>query len=308
MFVSGVSPLPRDPHVITGDRATGRDDDYFRVNPNHSVMNESVTVLAVAAVAVLAGAGLIALSDSDTVMTGYAVLDSPDNLQVGQVFTDEFLYGNMVRVSVYTITDTDGGITCRHVVDTEYTDYGETTETLDYFAPGDSAIDFDYTDPDQVPDGFTVSEAGGVYTINGSNDYISFEDLKVAYDGTSVTSVEGSLRIDSGPSQVTYYYLTDGGVLKSRGIGHSEITDTYVTEGFIEDMAPAFDPSILSGPDVVQTEEMLNGYGVTVYTVNGDIGDGKAEDLKIYVYNGRVVRIDGIFSGSVYYENLTITA
>ena len=275
-------------------------------------MDENITVGLVVATVILASAGAVLLMD-DGIMTGFAVLDSADNLEEGQIFYSHTIMGPQTIDTTYRITQvSDGQIECSMIMYSYVSEYSPTVQGLDYYAPNAGEFQFDYTDPSEIPEGLTVTQVGEVYTFSGTLNGTTYDSLAVAYDGTNVTSVSGVIDISSDfgdyHAEGTIEYTTEAGVLKAKGTTHSSDIQTQTGNDFLDMVAGVFNPAQYPGATVTQEPGTLDGYAVTIYTVNGTVGTQTAEDLKLYTYGDRVVKMDGKINGETIYDELTITA
>ena len=166
-------------------------------------MNGKVLAIVAVAVVVVAAAGAGAfflLKDKDKEPDAdYTLLDSNDNIKVGMTIVTDTDAESMTSHAKYVVNAVaNGKVTFSMKSETS----GDTVlATFDDFMPTGfmTEFPFDYTDPNEVPQGVTVTPDGNLYTINGSfkqNDPpivvdFTFDNLKINYNGTAVTAVDG---------------------------------------------------------------------------------------------------------------------
>ena len=256
-------------------------------------LNALLAVVVVAA----AGAGAYYFFFMDH--SDYTLLDSEDNIKAGLTIESDMKSPD---------DDMKGKYVVKSVEDTKVTfSYDSTSEgtsddvyELSDFKP--SLMDFDYTG--DAPSGVTVVKDGNVYTINGkytsSIATYTYDNLKITYDGSSVTAVSGwwhtKYTSDSSERQVDLS-TNDGKVIanfKYTGSGTQEIAKS----NFFKAMFISYDASDYYGADIKESKENIGGVNATVYTINGTDSHGDSYDnLKIYTYKGLMIKGDGKING-----------
>ena len=284
-------------------------------------MNGKVLAIVAVAVVVVAAAGAGAfflLKDKDKEPDAdYTLLDSNDNIKVGMTIVTDTDAESMTSHAKYVVNAVaNGKVTYSMKSETS----GDTVlATFADFMPTGflTEFPFDYTDPNEVPEGVTVTPDGNLYTINGSfkqNDPpivvdFTFDDLKINYNGTAVTSVDGKMKAVStfGGTVETgeYNFKTKDGVLGGTTNEEFENPSREVAiASFYDDVLMTYNAATYAPATITSAAGTYGGVDVTVYTINGTDADGDTyENVNISVYKGFMLHGEGKING----ENATQT-
>ncbi len=279
--------------------------------------NGITAIVVVAVIAMSVGAVHFMGESADP---NYSVLDSTDNLAAGQTFNKTSTVGPMNMAFAYKITNVENGVVSYTINSTsEVSTYEKRIEGLDYFDPANYYI-FDYTDSSAIPAGITVTKDGDVYILNGSYEsaptVTTYENFRITNDGTAVTNVEGKMIIvmsyeDTSSKQV-YDYITDAGVVKAKATAEGKSSASGTPDEFLDQavgkISAADYPEEL---EKTETKGVLNGYEVTIITLNGTYTDGESSqtfmNMKYYSYNGYLVKVEGKLNDNIISSEVTIT-
>ena len=279
--------------------------------------NGITAIVVVAVIAMSVGAVHFMGESADP---NYSVLDTTDNLAAGQVFTKTSVIGPANMTISYKIDKIENGevsytITSTSAIDT----YEKRIEGFDYFDPANYYI-FDYTDSSAIPAGMTVTKDGDIYILNGNHEsaptVTTYENFRITNDGTAVTNVEGKMSLttnyEGASSKQILEYITDAGVLKAKAITEGVSTASGTPDNFLNQAVGKV--SATNYPEELEkteTKGVLNGYEVTIITLNGTYTDGESSqtfvNMKYYSYNGYLVKAEGKFNNNIISSEVTIT-
>jgi len=270
-------------------------------------------VIVVAAIAVVGVAAFFLLGGNGNNDSQYTLLDSNDNISVGMVIEIKGYQEPMDVDTVDTVTSVaDGTVTYTEVSKMTMKNFEEAPTPLNTFAPGGSRVYFDYTDPDNYPEGITVTVDGNKYTINGTYALmgISYEAFTIVYDGENVSSVSGKyLYKVSQTAATTYEYKTTDGKLYAKMNFDSESTETCSVDKFYEETVTKFDKSQYSGMEIKERNGKYGGVSVTIYTLNGTYEGQQYKNVEMYTYHSYMIHAEGTFNqgGEDMKADITVT-
>ncbi len=179
----------------------------------------------------------------------------------------------------------------------------------------------DYETPYRFTD-YSMTVEGDVYTLNGEFYHCvygvevteTYDSLVIEYDGTTVSSVSGGYSRTStdsaGSGGSVYVFKTVDGTLLCTDKSHGQSDASGDVDGILDRVMSACDVDLSKAKDT-GTTAALGNVQAKVYTYSGTYkifpSEYQVNDLKIYVYDGVAIYIDG-YSGDVHLsQSLTIT-
>ncbi len=242
----------------------------------------------------------------------YTLLDSNDKIVAGLTIkqtSDEYSAKYVVE------TVADGKVT--YSIDSN--GEGVSPDSLSRYLPGgDGVWLLDYvneTDPQ-----FQITHEGNVYTINGGFSYPSigatykYNNLKITYNGATVTDVSGGLYYEMKTSDLTTKNTTSlstkDGVLTMDYKTESAGKATVNVADFYGETMSDYDAGDFAGATVTEKSGKYGNVDCTVYTINGTVasplGPQVYKDVNLYVYKGFIIHGDGTVDDKYYKQNVSI--
>ena len=281
-------------------------------------MNDKATVILAAAVIIVAAcivASFIKADDMDEKdgfrlgdsESNYALLDSDSNIAEGLVAKMSTRSSGFNSDQTILVTGVADGnvsytVTAKFRISTTY--------DLSKFLPGGTMVwDLDYT-ADSPDPALTITKDGNIYTINGntipsgaSAVHLTYQNLSITYDGSSVTNVQGKVISAQELDKMTYdddsTYTTKDGKVWCEESSNEVYKNTVSVDKFYGYAFLKFDQSAYDGATLVQDTGRYGNVNCTVYIANGTLtSDGSVlQDYRIYVYDGYVLYQSGIDNG-----------
>lgn len=266
--------------------------------------NKILIILVVAVVVIVAGAAAFFMlnnGSNDTKDSDYTLLDSTDNIKEGLTVTMEGKASGGTASAKYVVNSVEDAMVNYTETMVEKS-IPETNMSLNIFSP-DRFI-FDYTDPDDYPEGVNVVVNGDKYKISGQDDastttYTSKTtyDLTITYDGEAVTAASGDMKRDysrdGGYTNIAYHFKMSDGKLKATMDEDVKAEASCNKNVFFDRTVNKFDVNELKDAEVNIEEGKFGGVDVLIYTVNGPVGQYEYKDVKIYVYDGYALKQEG---------------
>ncbi len=304
----------------------------FIISIRSEIMDSKVIIaIAVAAVVVAAGAGAAIYfmnKDNDDPKSDYSLLTSvkTDGAKGGLYYIYENdakgIYQKAQIITAEGTTATD--IHISRELTTKYSDYTQNLSDTHITGNWQFIIQFfDFTQPEKVPAGVTVSEEGGKYSITGEGKIgeesakktVKFSDdfyITVGPTGM-ITDAKGTATVDGkyayGYNTVDYenvkWKFADGKVVVN-GKYIANIDDHYTsTEAFVDAEFRTFNVDLHSS--VITETKDVNHKGVDCkeYTIKGTFM-GKQEEGKVYAINGYLIDSEGKENGEAVSEKVQI--
>lgn len=268
-----------------------------------------VAIGGVAAFFALGGGGGGGGSDSD-----YALLDSDDNIKKGLTIEMKGKLGDGSANNKYVVKSVSGD-TVEYSQKNEMKDIEETLE-LDSVSPArfESSFGFDYTDPDTIPEGVTVTINADKYKISGTVTTYSLEytfNLTIVYDDDDeeVISAEGTMKAVESKNEMSYKLKTVDGELIATIDRTSSSTETCDVDKFYDNVLTEFDEDNYKGAEITEKDGKFGGVNVKIYTINGTVHDQEYKNVKAYVYDGYTIHMEGklVEDGKTRDVSMTVT-
>jgi len=259
-------------------------------------------VIVVAAIAVVGVAAFFLLGGNGNNDSQYTLLDSDDNISAGMVIEKTGTSGPQNAHSTATVTSVSGGtVTYTEEASQTISDFIDTKMPLSRFLPEDNQLGFDYTDPEDIPAGITVTQDGTKYTITGSNTEFSvttsYENFVIDYDGSTVSSVSGkqlsSYTYGGESTSSVVEYKTVEKVLFGKMSVTSQSTNTVDVSQFYLKAVSKFDKSQYSGMEIKERNGKYGGVDVVIYNLNGISGGQEYKNVDLYTYHGYMIHAEG---------------
>ena len=282
-------------------------------------MDAKILIVVVVAVVAIAGgvaAFLMLGNGSESHDSDYTLLDSNDNIKKGLTIelTGKYSGGNMEsKYVVDSVTDGKVGYSAKMVA--KDVPAGGSI-TLSYFNP--DQFRFDYTDESDIPEGIEVKHDGDTYKITGEQKETSYGEFTIAYDlsikyvDDEVTAVNGSMEMTQKREghiyEIKYNFKMSGDNLKVTGDTNQEDKDECDVDDYYGRAMTEFEMDDYKKAQVVSKDGKYGGVDVTIYTVNGTVGDYEFKDMKIYVYKDYILKEEGkiVMGGETYDATMTV--
>ena len=279
-------------------------------------MNSKLIAIIAAVVIVAAAGGAAAyflLKQDKEPDSDYTLLDSNDRIRPGLtlILTSS---GKDYDYSDKAVVDSlpNGMVNFTEKTESENRAFGNYGYNLNDFVPSNPACAytrFDYTAA-QLPSGVEVSQEGNDYTIKGTYTVvnmgttvkITYDSLKITYDGTNVSAVSGTATTertgDDMKSKEVTEFKTENGQLLSKYDDSFETKEQRAIDEFYDYMIVKFDPNNFSGTEIVDSDGSYGNVDVKIHTVNGTVDERVYENYKFYCYNGYIIHSEGSINGN----------
>lgn len=267
-------------------------------------MNTKIVALLAVVVVVVAGIGIACVAldnkkDSEPT-SDYKLLDSTDNIKKGLTLVIDFKTGEGTATTKQVVDSVENDTVKSSVTGTLKNAYIKELMSLSTFVPTDWY--FDYTG--EAPENIKIDVNDNVYTINGTYTYdlisVTFENLKITWDGENVTNVTGGIKYDiktdDASFKTDFTLTTKDNLLLITGSLSMELS--FKISDFFEDSLDAWDPSNYGDIAKSQGTVKFGNVDAENYLVDGTCADGTVyENAKKYIYGGYEVYTEGKMNG-----------